>query len=274
MSAHVPASIRRIVDKFSGTLGVAARDLKLGKEVLLNADKVFPTASMAKIPILLELYRQHEVGALSLGEMLTVRKKDKVGGSGVIVYLDDDVPFSLHDLAVLMMSVSDNTATNVLMDRLGISNINRLMRDSGMTNSHLHRKIKMKLPDKPRHPFFGTGTPRDYMTLMVNLYEGRMLNKRNTKAVLDLMRVQSYMGTLWRYLDFDSNGHKEEWVASKNGYSSGIRTEAGIVHSKRGAYAICVMGKDIKDKAWTQDNEGTLAIASVSKAVRDYFFEK
>ncbi|MCA1553055.1 MAG: class A beta-lactamase-related serine hydrolase, partial [Chloroflexi bacterium] len=178
---------------------------------------------------------------------------------------------NLRNLAVLMMSISDNSATNALVERLGIENINGAMRAAGMTNSHLHRKIKMKLPDKPKHPFFATGTPRDYMGLMCNLYEGRLLNKRNTKAVLDLMRVQSYMGTLWRYLDFNPDGDKDEWVASKNGYSSGVRSEAGIVHTNRGAYAICVMGKDIKDKAWTQDNEGTLAIARVSKAVRDHF---
>ena len=130
----------------------------------------------------------------------------------------------------------------------------------------------MKLPDKPKHPFFGTGTPRDYMRLMAALYASDLLNKRNTRVVLELMRVQSYMGTLCRYLDFDPAGHPDEWVASKNGYSSGIRTEAGIVHSKRGAYAICVMGKDIQDKAWTPDNEGTLAIAQASKAVHEAFY--
>jgi len=184
----------------------------------------------------------------------------------------DEVRLSLHDLAVLMMTVSGNTATNVLMQGLGLANINRMMQDSGLTNTRLHRKIRMKLPDKPRHPFFATGTPRDYMRLMAALYAGDLLDKRNTKAVIGLMRVQSYMGTRCRYLDFDPAGHRNEWVASKNGYSSGIRTEAGIVHTKRGAYAICVMGKDIQDKAWTLDNEGTLAIASVSQAVHDTFY--
>ena len=166
-----------------------------------------------------------------------------------------DSGLSLHDLAVLMMTVSDNTATNVLMERLGIAKINQMMYDAGMANSRLHRKIRMTLPEKPKHPFFATGTPRDYMRMMAGLYAGDLLNKRNTKAVIGLMRVQSYMGTLWRYLDFDPAGDADEWVASKNGYSSGIRTEAGIVHTKRGAYAICVMGKDIQDKAWTPDNE-------------------
>ncbi|MCA1554454.1 MAG: class A beta-lactamase-related serine hydrolase, partial [Chloroflexi bacterium] len=152
-SASVPASIRRIAQMFSGMLGVAARDLASAREVLLNADEVFPTASMAKIPILLELYRQHESGKLLLGETLTLRKRGRVGGSGVIVYMDDALTLNLRNLAVLMMSISDNSATNALVERLGIDNINGAMRAAGMTNSHLHRKIKMKLPDKPKHPF-------------------------------------------------------------------------------------------------------------------------
>ena len=151
--AALPASIRRIARRFSGTLGLSARELATGREITLNADEVFPTASMAKIPILLELYRQHQSQGLSLAKMVTVRKPVKVGGSGVIVYMDE-VRLSLHDLAVLMMTVSDNTATNVLMQGLGIANINRMMQDAGLTNTRLHRKIRMKLPDKPKHPFF------------------------------------------------------------------------------------------------------------------------
>lgn len=271
MNTQAPASIRRIAQHFGGRLGVAARDLASGHVICLNGDEAFPTASMAKIPVLLELFRRYESGQLSLAEMTPLRKQDKVGGSGVIAYMDT-VRLSLHDLAVLMMSVSDNTATNVLMDRLGIRAINQAMRAAGMTDSHLYRKIKMRLPKQPKYPFFATGTPRDYMQLMVNLYEGRLLNRRNTRAVLDLMRVQSYMGTLWRRLEFAPEGDPDEWVASKNGYSSGTRTEAGIVHTRQGAYAICVMGKDIRDRSWTPDNEGTLAIARVSKAVHDEFY--
>ncbi|MEP7199697.1 MAG: serine hydrolase, partial [Chloroflexota bacterium] len=202
MTKHtIPASLRRIAKQFSGTLGVAARDLKSGDEIFLNADEVFPTASMVKIGILLELFRQREAGALSLDETLTIRAADKTAGSGLIENMGD-VTLTLHDIAVLMNAISDNTATNVLIDRLGIEAINAAMRDAGMANTHLFRKIAFTRKRTLKYPFFATGTPRDFMTLMANLYGRKLLNKQNTDAMLTIMRIQKNMGNLTRYMRF------------------------------------------------------------------------
>jgi len=273
MAHHgVPAAIRRIARNSSGTLGLAARDLKTGREVLLNADVVFPTASMIKIAILLELFRQREVGRLKLDETLTVRKSHKTAGSGLIENMGDEVTLSLHDLAVLMNAISDNTATNVLIDRLGIAKINRAIRDAGMTQTRLYRKIAFDKRRRLKYPYFATGTPRDFMTLMTNLYEGRLLNETNTQEMLAIMRVQKYMGNLTRYLRFNPYARaSQDWVASKTGSILGVRNETGIIHTRRGAHVISVMTKGCKDKKWTPDNEGTLAVAKVSRAINRYF---
>lgn len=271
-SASAPASVRRIAQKFSGVLGVAARDLKTGEEILLNADRVFPTASMIKIAILLELFRQREAGKLDLDERLTIRRKDKTAGSGLIENMGDAVTLSLHDLAVLMSAISDNTATNVLIDRLGIADINRAIREAGMMKTHLYRKIVFKPNRKLKYPNFATGTPRDFMTLMTNLYERKLLNEENSEAMLTIMRVQKNMGNLTRYFPFNPyRNDPENWVASKTGGISGVRNETGIVHTRRHAHVVAIMTKDCKDKQWTPDNDGTIVVAKTSKAVNDHF---
>jgi len=274
MTGHnILTIVRRIAGAFSGTLGVAACDLDTGEEVLFNADVVFPTASMIKITILLELFRQREAGRLNLSERLTVRRRDKTAGSGLLENMDDEATLSLHDLAVLMNSISDNTATNVLIDRLDIGRINRAIRDAGMTRTQLFRKIAFDKQRRLKSPQFAVGAPRDFMTLMANLYAGRLLSDANTQALLAIMRVQKYMGNLTRYIGFSPYAPgSQDWVASKTGSILGVRNETGLIHTRRGAHIIAVMTKGCKDKRWTPDNEGTLTVAGVSREVYDYFY--
>jgi len=268
----VPASIRSIQRKFSGTLGLAARNLKTGDELFVNADEVFPTASMVKLGILLELFRQAEAGELQLDELRTVRKADKTGGSGLLENMGADVTLSLHDIAVLMNAISDNTATNVLIDRLGIERINQAMREAGMTSTHLFRKIAFTAARKLKYPMFATGTPRDFLTLVSNLYERKLLNRKHTDAMLKIMRIQKNMGNLTRFMSFNPyDDDKQVWVASKTGSITGVRNETGLIHTQDGAHVTAVMTKDCKDEKWTPDNEGTLAVAKLSKAVADHF---
>jgi beta-lactamase class A len=268
----VPAIIRGIQRRFSGTLGVAARNLKTGAELFVNADEVFPTASMVKLGILIELFRQAEAGHLELDEMLTIRKADKTGGSGLIENMGEEVRLSLHDIAVLMNAISDNTATNVLIDRLGIERINEAMRDAGMKNTHLFRKIAFTAARKLKYPLFATGTPRDFMTLVSNLYERKLLNRKNTEALLKIMRIQKHMGNLLRFMNFNPyDDDKQAWVASKTGSITGVRNETGIIHTRDSVHVASVMTKGCTDEHWTPDNEGTVAVAQLSKAVADHF---
>jgi beta-lactamase class A len=271
----LPASIRRIQKSFSGTLGIAARDFKSGREIFLNADDIFPTASMIKIAILLELFRQKEAGRLALSEMRAIGTADKTAGSGLLENMGDEVTLSLHDIAVLMNAISDNTATNVLIDRLGIEDINTAMREAGMSNTRLIRKIVFTSGRKLKYPFFATGTPRDFMVLMDGLYHRKLLNKLNTEAMLTIMRVQKNMGNLTRLMSFNPwENDKQSWVASKTGSITGVRNETGIIHTKTSAHVVSLMSKDCVDEQWTPDNEGTLALAQASKAVYDDFAGK
>ncbi|MBI5877449.1 MAG: serine hydrolase [Chloroflexi bacterium] len=269
---RIPAPIRRIAESFHGTLGLAAQDASGDEPLLINADRIFPTASMVKTGILLELYRRREAGQISLDETLTVRRADCVGGTGLLETMRLPLEISLYDLAVLMNALSDNSATNVLIDRLGIEPINAAMRDAGMKHTRLNRKAYGLAKPPPPHRHMGVGSPRDFMTLMLNLCHGRLLNDENTAAMLEIMKVQKQMGNLKRYIDFDAGGRdKQAWIASKTGGVKGVRTECGILHNARGAHVIAVMTKGCPDLRWTPDNEAIVAIARISQTVYRHY---
>ena len=122
------AEIERVASNLDGVMGVAIKDLTSGEEILINERLVFPTGSSIKIPILIELHKQAAEGKFKLSDQRWVERKDQVGGSGVIGHFGDHTSsLSLRDLAVLMIELSDNTATNMLIDQVGMANVNRTL---------------------------------------------------------------------------------------------------------------------------------------------------
>src|SRR5262249_55407138 len=136
------AEIEKIAGNHDGVMGVAIKDLTTGEEILLNDQGAFPTGSSIKIPILVELLKQAAEGKYKLTDQRWVERQDKVGGSGVIVNFGDHTSqLSLNDLATLMIVLSDNTATNMLIDQVGMANVNRTMDELGLKQIRLRRKM-------------------------------------------------------------------------------------------------------------------------------------
>jgi beta-lactamase class A len=136
------AEIEKIANSHDGVMGVAIKDLTTSEEILINDQLIFPTGSSIKIPILIELYKQAAEGKYKLTDQRWVEGKDKVGGSGVIVNFGDHTSqLSLGDLATLMIVLSDNTATNMLIDQVGMANVNRTMDELGLKQIRLRRKM-------------------------------------------------------------------------------------------------------------------------------------
>lgn len=143
--ARMADSIRRVANETDAVVGVAVMDLTDERAFLLNADEIFPTASTIKIAVLAELYRQDEraSGGARLTDLHTVNAKDGVGGSGIMQGFTPGVTrLTNRDLAIMMIAVSDNSATNVLIDRVGMDNVNALLRDAGLTATRLRRRMR------------------------------------------------------------------------------------------------------------------------------------
>src|SRR6266853_3084576 len=159
-----------------GVMGVAIVDLTDGHKYLLHANDVFPQASSIKICVLAELYRQAQQGKLKLTDLYTVNAADLVQDSDIMGGLTPGVTkITLRDLATMMVAVSDNSATNVLIDRVGMDNVNAMLDPLGLPHTRLRRKM-MDL-DAARQGRENISTPREMMTLLEDLQKGKVLNK-------------------------------------------------------------------------------------------------
>jgi beta-lactamase class A len=269
----VQARVEALVAGLEGVAGVAARNLATGEQVGVNADVSFPTASMIKVLVLFELLRQCEGRTASMSERIALRSIDRTRGSGLLVDMDEGLSLTLRDLSILMMAISDNTATNMLIDRVGREAVNQACRDAGMTATELRGKIDF---DRIResNDNLAVTTPGDFVHFMAALRGGDLLPQPRVEEMLGIMKVQKYIEPLRRLLPFNPYGSEfgepqEVWVASKTGSLKGVRCEGGLVHTPAAEWAICVMVKDSPDNTWTSDNVGTRFIGDVSRAVFD-----
>lgn len=258
---------------FSGVVGVCAENLITGERVSLRADEPFPTASAIKIFVLHALLVEAAAGRLDLAERQAVPEGSRTLGSGALLHLAPGLAPTWSDMATLMMMLSDNLATNLLVDRLGIDTINAHILQAGLTATRLNGRVDFArlAADKAA---LGASTPADLVRFFVRLRRGQLLDPATTERLLDVMRIQKYIEPLRRNLPADPYAREfgdpePVWVASKTGSLSGVRCEAGLVHTPRAEWAIAVMTRDVRDTRVTSDNDAVRLIAAVSRAVYD-----
>jgi beta-lactamase class A len=258
------STINDIDRNLDGVLGVAIEDLTTGQRFLLHGDSIFPQASSIKIAVLAELYHQAQLsaqgesGKAKLTDLYTVRAADLVQDSDILGGLTPGVTqITNRDLATMMVAVSDNSATNVLIDRLGIQNVNALLDSLGLHNTKLHRKMMdVKAAAEGRE---NISTPQDMLTLLEKIYQGKVLNKDMTADCFKMLST-----------------HKDSFIprdlpdglqiANKPGELEAVRNDSGIVFLQNRPYIICVMTTYL-----VRERDGEEAIAKVSAAAYRYF---
>lgn len=245
------AKLEQVDRNLDGVMAVAIEDLTSGDHYFLREDEVFAQASSIKITVLANLYLQVQQGKLKLTDLYTVQASDLVPDSDIMNGLTPGVTrITLRDLATMMVAVSDNAATNVLIDRVGMQNVNAMLDSLGLTHTRLRRKM-MDL-EAARQGRENISTPREMMTLLDAIYHGKLLNKESTK---DFFKVLSTNKDSWIPRDLPP-GLK---IANKPGALEAVRNDSGIVFVEGRPYVICVMTSFLRN-----EREGEQAISQVS----------
>ena len=288
----VIAAIQDFTAQTGGIVGVAAKHLETGKRVSHNAEAVFFTASTLKVPLLVELYRQVDAGIIDVNQRIDLTDALRVPGSGVLKELASGLQPTVHDLTMLMIIISDNTATDILYNRVGGDNINTTMRQLGLTHTHIPMTCRELLYSitglevgNPAHTYQlasdrlkkrefvleGDGfseeksdvsSPNDMCRLLELIYDGDILSPQSRKAVLDILKRQQLSTVIPHALPSGTV------VAHKTGSYHNVRCDVGIVFSPTGPYTVAIMAKQM---AGGDRLSVDASLAAISKTIYDEF---
>jgi beta-lactamase class A len=250
--------LRTVDQRLDGVMGLAVKDLTSGETFFIHGDEIMPQASSIKITVLADLYLQAQQGKLKLTDEYVVRKEDLVTGSDIMLGLTAGVTrLTLRDLATMMVAVSDNSATNVLIRRVGMENVNAMLDSLGLHATRLQRQMMdLKAASEGRE---NVSTPREMMTLLETIYRGKLLNKEMTADFIKMLSTHKESSLLQGLPD-------DVAAASKPGELEAVRNDSGIILLKDRPYILCVMTTYLKD-----EKDGAAAIRKISALTYSYF---
>lgn len=268
------SKLRGMIRGFAGTVSVYARNLDSGSEVGIEPDRRVRTASTIKLPIACALAAEVEARRARWDERLVIRAQDKVSGSGVLADFSEGETISLRDAQTLMIIVSDNTATNLILDRIGADAVNEFMNSLGLTQTRSMRKIRgdgtqlkpaqgwSREGEKPENKKFGIGasTSREMAHLLELLEQGRVVSPAASKDLLSILERQQYKDGIGR-----RSG--EIRIASKSGSLDALRSDVGIAYTPHGRIAIAITVDDMPEIDYSPDNIGGKLISDLSQVL-------
>ena len=278
--------IGALVKAFRGQMGVAAINLGTGETIAVDADARFPTASTIKTAVMIEAWQQAADGRLPMDTPLTLRDADQVGGAGVLRGLHDGLVLTVSDLIHLMIVLSDNTATNLLIGRLGTARVNERLESYGLGSTRLFRPTFRDgradvLPELEREFGLGMTTPREMARLMAIIAEGKAVNRSASDAMLATLRRQQDRAMIPRLISGDDRiqignktGTDEEKHALADGIKRHVRADAAIVTGPGFSYVIAIYARQVEDTSWGIDNDALTTGARISKLVYEHFSQR
>jgi beta-lactamase class A len=289
--AGLDAQLEAIAAAHHGKIAVYAENLKTGQTASISADTPVQTASTIKMGILLDAAEQIRAGKATFEEKLVLNKDNQVPGSGALAQLDTPLALTLKDVLTLMVILSDNTATNMAIDRLGLEHIDHTLRAAGTKQTWLYKKVYKPAsgPMPADQPKFGLGktTAREMAGLMTRFAQCRLelgsaakaaatgADARNVPAqdgricgtILHMLRNQQDRDDIPRYLEVLDTSENGSAIGNKTGALNAVRNDVALIASKSGLIVISAFTWDNQDESWTPDNEAQVTIAKVAKAI-------
>jgi beta-lactamase class A len=260
------APVEDRIARHRGVAGVVVLDSRTGEYLSIRGSEPFPSASVIKVPILVELMYRVEEGSMGLGDPLSMLELDQTPGSGMLRHLSAPFSLSVRDAALLMIALSDNTATNLLLEKLGPRSVGARMESLGMPGTRVFRKVFGNPADSFDPPGserwgFGVTTPMDLARLLAWIHRGDAVTPELSSEMLRMLEAQFYRDFIPRELP---SGVR---VALKSGFISAARHDCGIVFGPAREYVLCVMTRDNQDTSFSPGNEAEDLIAELSGIV-------
>ena len=261
--------LQPLIEAHEGKVAVAIKQLKTGETFSHCADVPMPTASLIKLPIMVEAYRQAEAGNLDLKKMITLRQEDKAPGSGILTqHFSPGMSLPLVDAIHLMIVYSDNTATNLVLDQIDLPATNAAMEKFGFVNTKVHSKVfrgdTTIHPERSKEFGLGSTTASEMVSLLELLDQGKLAGEAGTRemrrhlAACEDKRLSRHFPP-------------EIKVLQKTGSVTAIRTVAGIIELPSGNVAVCVLTNENKDRRWAADNAGEVLAANIGRILLEHF---
>ncbi|MCA1594004.1 MAG: class A beta-lactamase-related serine hydrolase, partial [Acidobacteria bacterium] len=272
-AAHAPPAwldrrVRAEVAGFNGNVWLYAKNLDTGATYTLGGDERVRTASTIKVAIMVEAFARVAEGKAKWTDELVLTKEKKVSGAGILPEFADGLRLTLRDAVTLMMTLSDNTATNLVLDYLSTDAVNARMSSLGFTETRSMRKISgggdSEEGKKAENKRFGLGrsTPHEMVMLLEKLERGEIASPSVSKDMLDLMKREQGREGIWRGL----------WkipAATKSGALDALRSNVGIIYHPRGRIALAITCDDMPEANWTPDNPALLLMSRLSEILID-----
>ncbi|MFZ0747600.1 MAG: serine hydrolase [Terracidiphilus sp.] len=272
--------IKEIAKAYHGHVALFAQNLKTGETASLDPDLPVQTASVIKMGILLDAAEQIRSGHATLAERLVLTKPNQVGGSGVLGELTPPIALTLGDVLTLMVVLSDNTATNMAIDRLGLDHINATLRAAGLKQTVLYKKVFVPAtePMPADQPRFGLGktTPREMASIMERFATCHLALGDSPAlpgdgplcgAILKMLRHQQDRESLPRYIESLDTSEHGSAIANKTGALDKVRNDVALIATKAGPVVIAAFTFDNADQRWTGDNEAEKTMGKLAQVI-------
>ena len=258
--------VKPLVASFKGKVSLFGKNLDTGETYALNPDERVRTASTIKIAVMIEAFGRVNEGKIKWTDEVVLTKEKKVSGSGILTELSDGLHLTLRDAVNLMMIVSDNTATNLVLDVLTTDAVNARMESLGFKNIKIMRRIgsggESAAGKDPENKKYGLGmaTPREMVLVMEKLERGEIISPALSKEMIDLMKREQDRNAIGR----------AQWnvpLASKYGALDKLRSAVGILYTKKGKIALAISCDDMPETMWSVDNPAYLLMSRLSEVI-------
>ena len=260
-TAGLQAKLVRLAATSEGKVGIVFIDLKSSREVSVNGSQLFPAASVAKVPVMAAAFHLSDSGRLDLQQRIRFRESDKLEGAGVLRWMKAGQEYTLWNLLRLMITLSDNTATKLAIEAIGLPIINDYLQSIGLKNTRIVDPTMLVEPPAANN---NLTTPNDMARMMVRIYGRQGFSKKSAKQMIAWMNYQRYRWGIWRGVPPGT------YVANKTGNLEGILNDVGIVYTKKGNYVLSIFTWGFK-----RTRTARLLINEISRTVyKEYTGEK